>query len=102
MGTKPKAGRPYPLGPSLDAGGANFALFPAHAEKVELCLFDPQGRREIERIALPENSGGVWHGYVPELRAGTLYGYRVSGPYAPAEGHRFNPHKLLIDPYARD
>ncbi len=97
-----EAGRPYPLGPSLDARGANFALFSAHAQKVELCLFDPQGRREIDRIALPENSGGIWHGYIPELRPGALYGYRVHGPYAPAEGHRFNPHKLLLDPYARD
>jgi glycogen operon protein len=102
MRTDVKAGRPYPLGPTIDASGANFALFSAHAEKVELCLFDPQGRREIDRIALPENSGGIWHGYVPELRPGALYGYRIHGPYVPTEGHRFNPHKLLLDPYARD
>ena len=100
--TRVKSGRPYPIGPSLDAGGANFALFSAHAEKVELCLFDSQGRREVERLALPENTGGVWHGYIPELESGALYGYRVHGPYAPAEGHRFNPNKLLLDPYARD
>jgi isoamylase len=102
MRTDVRAGRPYPLGPTIDASGANFALFSAHAEKVELCLFDPQGRREIDRITLPENSGGIWHGYVPELRPGALYGYRVHGPYVPTEGHRFNPHKLLLDPYARD
>ena len=102
MRTDVKEGRPYPLGPSLDARGANFALFSAHAEKIELCLFDLQGRREIDRITLPEHTDGIWHGYVPELRRGALYGYRVHGPYAPAEGHRFNPHKLLIDPYARD
>ena len=96
------AGRPYPLGVTVDALGANFALFSAHAEKVELCLFDPQGRREIERITLPENSEGVWHGYLSETRPGQLYGYRVHGPYAPEAGHRFNPHKLLLDPYGRE
>jgi isoamylase len=102
MATVMQAGRPYPLGPHIDARGANFALFSAHAEKVELCLFDEHGRREIERIALPEHTDGTWHGYLPEARPGSLYGYRVHGPYAPNEGHRFNPHKLLIDPYARE
>jgi isoamylase len=97
-----RAGRPYPLGPTVDALGANFALFSAHAQKVELCLFDPQGRHETARIALPENSEGVWHGFLPDARPGWLYGYRVHGPFAPNEGHRFNPHKLLIDPYARE
>jgi glycogen operon protein len=97
-----QAGRPYPLGPTVDALGANFALFSAHAEKVELCLFDLQGRRETARLTLPENTDGVWHGYLPEARPGLLYGYRVHGPYAPNEGHRFNPHKLLLDPYARE
>jgi isoamylase len=97
-----RMGRPYPIGPRVDGRGANFALFSAHAEKVELCLFDEHGRREIERIALPENTDGVWHGYLPGAHSGLLYGYRVHGPYAPQEGHRFNPHKLLLDPYARE
>ena len=94
-------GAPYPLGATWDGQGVNFALFSEHGEKVELCLFDPQGRRETERIALPERTDQVWHGYLPEARPGLLYGYRVYGPYAPEQGHRFNPHKLLIDPYAK-
>jgi glycogen operon protein len=93
-------GRPYPLGATWDGAGVNFALFSEHAEKVELCLFDPRGRREIERIALPEYTDSVWHGYLPDARPGVLYGYRVYGPYDPANGHRFNHHKLLLDPYA--
>jgi glycogen operon protein len=76
-------------------------LFSANAEKVELCLFDAHGRRELERIVLPEYTDQVWHGYLPELRPGSLYGYRVYGPYAPESGHRFNANKLLIDPYAK-
>ncbi|MDE2229602.1 MAG: glycogen debranching protein GlgX [Alphaproteobacteria bacterium] len=95
-------GRPYPLGTHVDSRGTNFALFSAHAEKVELCLFDAQGRRETDRLPLPESTNGVWHGHLPESHAGLLYGYRVHGPYAPEKGHRFNPHKLLLDPYARD
>lgn len=79
----------------------NFALFSANAEKVELCLFDRLGRREIERIVLPEYTSEVWHGYVPDAVPGTLYGYRVYGPYDPPNGHRFNPNKLLLDPYAK-
>ncbi len=94
-------GLPHPLGATWDGGGVNFALFSANATKVELCLFDPKGKRETERIALPEFTHEVWHGYLPELRPGQLYGYRVSGPYDPAAGHRFNPNKLLIDPYAK-
>ncbi len=94
-------GLPHPLGATWDGGGVNFALFSANATKVELCLFDPKGRRETERVALPEFTHEVWHGYLPELRPGQLYGYRVHGPYDPGNGHRFNPHKLLIDPYAR-
>ncbi len=82
------------------ARGRNFALFSAHANKVELCLFDSRGRREIERIELPEFTHQVWHGYLPDVRPGQLYGYRVHGPYAPEAGHRFNPNKLLLDPYA--
>ena len=94
-------GKAYPLGATWDGKGVNFALFSAHAEKVELCLFDSSGQREIERLALPENTDQIWHGYIPGLWPGTLYGYRVSGPYQPQLGHRFNHHKLLLDPYAR-
>jgi glycogen operon protein len=92
---------PHPLGASWDGRGVNFALFSAHAERVELCLFDPTGAREQERIALPEYTDQVWHGYLPDARPGQLYGYRVFGPYEPERGHRFNPHKLLLDPYAK-
>mgnify|MGYP000111625642 CR=1 FL=1 len=94
-------GSPYPRGATWDGGGVNFALFSAHATKVELCLFDDKGRRETDRIALPEFTHEVWHGYFPDIRPGQLYGYRVHGPYDPPNGHRFNPHKLLIDPYAK-
>ena len=94
-------GRPEPLGATWDGKGVNFALFSAHAEKVELCLFDSSGEREVERLALPEVTDQVWHGYVPGAAPGLLYGYRVYGPYDPARGQRFNGHKLLIDPYAR-
>src|SRR5215475_13379631 len=95
------AGTPSRLGASWDGRGTNFALFSANAEKVELCLFDAQGRRELERIELPERSEDVWHGYLNDVAPGQLYGYRVHGPYAPERGHRFNPNKLLLDPYAR-
>src|SRR2546421_10725821 len=96
-----EAGSPHPLGATWDGRGTNFALFSEHGEKVELCLFDRQGRRELERVALPERTEDVWHGYVPDVVPGQLYGYRVSGPYEPERGHRFNPNKLLIDPYAK-
>ena len=85
------AGTPYRLGATWDGRGTNFALFSANAWKVELCLFDNQGRREIERIALPERTEDVWHGYLPDVSPGQLYGYRVHGPYDPDFGHRFNP-----------
>jgi glycogen operon protein len=94
-------GLPYPLGATWDGIGVNFAIFSVHAEKVELCLFDARGRRELERIPLTEYTDEVWHGYLPDARPGTLYGYRVWGPYDPARGHRFNHHKLLLDPYAK-
>jgi isoamylase len=94
-------GEPYPRGATWDGRGVNFALFSLHAEKVELCLFDDTGRRELHRLALPEYTDEVWHGYFPDLRPGQLYGYRVHGPYDPERGHRFNPHKLLIDPYTK-
>jgi len=94
-------GAPYPLGATWDGKGVNFALFSDHAEKVELCLFDARGRRELNRLTLPQYTDGVWHGYVPDARPGLKYGYRVYGPYDPHHGHRFNPHKLLLDPYAK-
>jgi len=95
-------GAPHPLGATWDGRGTNFALFSAHAEKVELCLFDHLGRREVERIALPERTEDVWHGYLNDVAPGQPYGYRVYGPYDPERGHRFNPHKLLLDPYAKE
>ena len=94
-------GQPYPLGATWDGKGVNFALFSAHAEKVELCLFDRSGQYEQARIVVPEYTDEVWHCYLPEVRPDQLYGYRVHGPYDPAAGHRFNPNKLLIDPYAK-
>jgi isoamylase len=95
------AGAPFPLGATFDGTGTNFALFSAHAEKVELCLFDAVGEREVARIALPERSDDIWHGRLADVGPGHAYGYRVHGPYEPSEGHRFNPNKLLLDPYAR-
>ena len=95
------AGSPYPLGATWDGRGTNFALFSANAEKVELCLFDSQGRRELERIVLPERTEDIWHGYLNDVVPGQLYGYRVHGPYDPERGFRFNVHKLLVDPYAK-
>ena len=94
-------GVPYPLGATWDGLGTNFAVFSAHAVKIELCLFDPSGRREIARFELPEWTDEVWHGYLPNARTGLIYGYRAHGPYEPQRGHRFNHHKLLLDPYAR-
>lgn len=94
-------GRPYPLGATWDGEGVNFALFSEHGERVELCLYNPRGMREITRVELPEQTDRVFHGYLPEVRPGALYGYRVHGPYQPEQGHRFNPHKLLMDPYAK-
>ena len=96
-----ESGRPYPLGASWDGGGVNFALFSAFATSVELCLYDADAAREVARICLPACTDQVWHGYLPDARPGLIYGYRVHGPYEPAQGHRFNPNKLLIDPYAR-
>ena len=94
-------GLPYPLGATWDGLGVNFAVFSAHAEQIDLCLFDQAGRREVARLPLPECTDEVWHGYLPEARPGQLYGFRAYGPYEPRRGHRFNPHKLLLDPYAR-
>ncbi len=94
-------GEPHPLGATWDGYGVNFALYSENAQRVELCLFDPKGRREIERIDVRERTDFIWHCYLPDARPGLLYGYRVHGPYAPDRGLRFNPHKLLLDPYAR-
>ncbi len=94
-------GKPYPLGATWDGEGVNFALFSEHAEKVELCLFDARGRRETDRIEMREQTDLVWHCYLPGAEPGLLYGYRVYGPYQPQRGHRFNPNKLLLDPYAK-
>src|SRR5690606_25429976 len=95
-------GSPYPLGATWDGIGVNFALFSEHATAVELCLFDsPYAGRETHRIPLRERTEQVWHGYLPDVRPGQLYGYRVHGEYDPRKGHRFNPAKLLFDPYAK-
>ena len=95
-------GAPQPLGATWDGEGVNFALFSAHATAIELCLFDATADgRESARVPLVERDQGVWHAYLPDVRPGQRYGYRVHGPYDPARGHRFNPQKLLVDPYAR-
>jgi isoamylase len=95
------AGAPAQLGVTWDGGGCNIAVFSENATKVEFCLFTDGGAREAMRLALPERTGPVWHGYLPGLAPGALYGLRAHGPYTPERGHRFNPHKLLLDPYAR-
>ncbi len=97
-----EAGQGTDLGAVYDGDGTNFALFSAHAERVELCLFDETGENELARVTLPEYTNEIWHGYLPGIRPGQRYGYRVHGRYAPEEGHRFNPNKLLLDPYARE
>jgi isoamylase len=96
-----REGQPFPLGATWTGRGVNFAIFSAHATKVELCLFDDAGEKELERIELPEYTDEVWHGFLPDARPGTVYGYRVHGAYDPATGHRFNQNKLLLDPYAK-
>lgn len=90
------AGKPSPLGASYDGKGVNFTLFSAHAERVELCVFDAQGNEQ--RFDLPARTGNIWHGWLAAAGPGLLYGYRVHGPWDPAQGHRFNPAKLLLDP----
>ena len=94
-------GKPFPLGATWDGSGVNFALYSENATKVELCFYDSRGRRETARVELTEQTAFVWHTYVPALQPGQLYGYRVHGPWEPARGLRFNPAKLLIDPYAK-
>jgi glycogen operon protein len=93
--------QPSALGAHWDGRGCCFSVFSQHADAVELCLFDAAGRHETARLRMPECTDGVWHGYLPGVRPGQIYGYRVHGPYRPEHGHRFNPHKLLLDPYAR-
>ena len=89
------------LGANYDGDGVNFALFSEVATRIELCLFDEAGNEEIWRGDLPDMAGGIWYGYLPKARPGLVYGYRVHGPYGPEAGHRCNPSKLLLDPYAR-
>lgn len=101
METKINTGSPYPLGATYDGEGVNFALFSENAEAVELYLYDSSNQQEIEKFKITEKTHQVWHIYVSGIKPGQLYGYRVHGPYDPAQGHRFNPHKLLIDPYAK-
>ena len=92
-------GSPFPLGPMWDGEGTNFSVFSEHAQGVVLCLFDEDGNEE--QVPLRERTAFHWHGYLPGIGAGQRYGYRVHGPYEPQRGHRFNPQKLLIDPYAK-
>ncbi|MDE2328371.1 MAG: glycogen debranching enzyme GlgX, partial [Rhodospirillales bacterium] len=104
MASLPKymtAGRCDPLGATWDGFGVNFAVFSANADRIELCVFDRSGRREIARYDLPDCTDEVFHGYLPDALPGLVYGYRAHGPYQPELGHRFNPNKLLLDPYAR-
>ncbi|MBT0956139.1 glycogen debranching protein GlgX [Alphaproteobacteria bacterium KMM 3653] len=96
------AGTPHRLGAHFDGAGVNFAVFSENASAMHLCLFSPDGSREIAQIPLPERCGNVWHGYLPGVTPGTPYGYRAYGSFDPEKGHRFNPHKLLADPYTRE
>ena len=94
-------GSAYPIGTTVKNSGVNFALFSANAEKIELCIFDQQGQQELQRFVLPQCQHNIWHGFLNGAKAGLVYGYRVYGPYSPESGHRFNHHKLLLDPYAK-
>ncbi len=96
------SGSPKELGARFDGAGTNFAVFSANATQIDLCIFSPDGKTEVSRCPLPDRTGPVWHGYVPGLPAGALYGYRAHGSYAPEQGNRFNPNKLLMDPYTRE
>ena len=100
--TRLQAGRPWPLGATVDGDGVNFAVFSDHASQIDLCLFDASGGTELERLPLPGRSGDVWHGRLPGAAAGLIYGLRAHGSWRPDRGHRFNPHKLLLDPWARE
>ena len=97
-----QAGHPWPMGAHFDGHGVNFAVFSAHAEGMDLCLFDAEGKHELARLPLPANTVDVWHGYLPGARPGLVYGLRAHGPWRPDRGQRFDASKLLLDPYARD
>ncbi|MDQ2833987.1 MAG: glycogen debranching protein GlgX [Acidobacteriota bacterium] len=101
MSIQMQEGSPNPRGATWDGKGTNFSVFSAHATKVEVCFFDESGEKETDRQELPEYTNQIWHGYIPNVRPGTRYGLRVYGPYEPEAGHRFNPNKLLLDPYAK-
>src|SRR5690606_22786712 len=102
MNIKALVGSSYPLGATFDGNGVNFALYAENAEAVELCLFENEtDDKESMKIKIKERTHQVWHIYIPDIGPGQLYGYRVHGPYEPKQGHRFNPNKLLIDPYAK-
>jgi len=96
-----REGSPHAHGAIWDGKGTNFTLFSANATKVEVCLFDSHGQKELERLELPEYTDQIWHGYIKDVHPGARYGLRVHGPYEPLQGHRFNHHKLLLDPYAK-
>ena len=96
------AGHPWPMGATVHADGVNFAVFSGHASQVDLCLFDESGQTELARLPLPAQTGDVWHGFLPDCKPGQVYGLRAHGPWRPDRGHRFNPHKLLLDPWARE
>jgi len=98
---RPEIGLAHPLGATCDGEGTNFAVYAGNAEEIDLCLFDGGGRHEVKRYTLTECTDGVWHGYLPGVLEGQLYGYRAHGPYEPEHGHRYNVNKLLLDPYAR-
>ena len=95
-------GLPYPLGATARDGGVNFAVFSAHATRIDVCVYDATGKREIARHALSACVDQIWHGFLPGAGVGLVYGLRAHGPFAPEQGHRFNPHKLSVDPYARE
>ncbi|MEO7160519.1 MAG: glycogen debranching protein GlgX [Polaromonas sp.] len=97
-----RPGRPWPLGATWDGHGINFAVFSAHAQAMALCLFDDSGTVEVSRLMLPAHTNDIWHGYLPGAAPGLIYGLRADGFWRPDRGHRFNPHKLLLDPYARE
>src|ERR1700754_4421240 len=96
-----REGSPHAHGAIWDGKGTNFTLFSANATKVEVCLFDSHGEKELERLELPEYTDQIWHGYIKDVHPGSVYGLRVHGPYEPDAGHRFNPNKLVLDPYAK-
>jgi glycogen operon protein len=102
IGSALEAGKPWPMGATFDGSGVNFAVFSGHATQVDLCLFDSAGTVELARMPLPEESAEVWHGRLPGAQPGLVYGFRVHGPWRPERGHRFNPNKLLLDPWARE